>query len=421
MVAASNAAKSARLFGGVPSRSFATFRVGPGDVYDGRLPPALRLDVPAVGEHRLTGVRRTRARRAYWLAQLGGWFAYALVHYLSYMPALAPGEYLEYLGYSGLVATEVLYIPLGIAASTVLGLLYGRLLARQTPWFAIALGAVFGCAVLGMGFFLGYRVLLLWFDLLAPGEAFLRWPTAARSVLAFTFALLAWSGAWFGVVLWQASQASQLLAQEAKLQMLAYQLNPHFLFNALNSLRAMIDEDRVRARRMVTELAEFLRYTLVHRPLEHTTLAEEIEAIENYLAIEKIRFEDRLAAAIEIDRAVAGAGVPAFLLHPLVENALRHGSGGSPGRPLHVRVGARTEADRLVLEVWNSGTLRPASVDGHGGALVPSDGHPAGGTRIGLANVRARLDALFPGQHRFTLAEVGGGVLARIELPLART
>jgi LytS/YehU family sensor histidine kinase len=172
---------------------------------------------------------------------------------------------------------------------------------------------------------------------------------------------------------------------------------------------------------MVTELAEFLRYALVHRPLEHTTLAEELEVIESYLAIEKIRFEDRLAVAFEIDRAVAGAPVPAFLLHPLVENALRHGNGGGLKQPLHVRLGARAEADRLVLEVWNSGTLRRASVEGHGGALVPSDGGPTAGTGIGLANVRARLDALFPGQHRFTLTEVGGGVLARVELPLART
>jgi two-component system, LytTR family, sensor kinase len=376
---------------------------------------ALRL------EHRPTGVRLTRARRAYWLAQLGGWLAYALVHYLSYLPALAPGEYLEYLGYLGLLATEMLYIPPGIAASTVLGAVYSRLVAGRTPWFAVVLVAVFGCAVLGTGFFLVYRALLLWFDLLAPGEPFLRWPAAARSLLGFTFALLTWTGVWFGVVFWQASQASQLRAQEAKLQMLAYQLNPHFLFNALNSLRAMIGEDRARARRMVTELAEFLRYALVHRPLEYTTLAEELQAIESYLAIEKIRFEDRLAVAFEIDRTLAGARVPAFLLHPLVENALRHGNGGRPGHPLHVRLGSRAEADRLVLEVWNSGTLKPESLDGHRGALVASDVDRTAGTGIGLANVRARLEALFPGRHRFTLTEVGGGVLARIELPLTRT
>lgn len=360
-------------------------------------------------------------RRAYWMAQLGGWLAYAMVHYLSYLPALAPGEYLEYLGYGGLLATELLYIPPGIAASTLLGTIYGRLLARRTPWPAVALVAVIGCFVLGMGFFLAYRVLLQTFDLLSPGEPFMSWPAAARPVLGFTFALVAWSGVWFGVVFWQASQASQLLTQEARLQMLAYQLNPHFLFNALNSLRAMIDEDRARARRMVTELAEFLRYALVHRPLEHTTLAEELRAIESYLAIEKIRFEDRLVVAFEVDGAVAAAGVPAFLLHPLVENALRHGNGGSPTHPLNLRVGARAESDRLVLEVWNSGTLKPPSVDGRRGALVASDGDPATGTGIGLANVRARLDALFPRQHRFSLTEVAGGVLARVELPLART
>lgn len=367
-------------------------------------------------KRRLTGVRR-----AYWLAQLGGWLVYALVHYLSYLPALAPGEYLEHLGYLGLLATEMLYIPPGIAASTALGVVYGRLLARRPPWFAVALVAIFGCAVMGTGFFLVYRALVLWFELVPAGESFLVWPSAARSVLAFTFALMAWTGVWFGMVLWQASQASQLLVQEAKLQMLAYQLNPHFLFNALTSLRAMIGEDRARARRMVTELAEFLRYALVHRPLERTRLAEELEVIESYLAIEKIRFEDRLVVEFEIDRAVADAPVPAFLLHPLVENALRHGEGGQPGHPLHVRLGARTEADRLVIEVWNSGTLRGASLDGHGGAFVPSDNGPTAGSGIGLTNVRARLDALFPGQHRFTLTEVGGGVLARIELPSPRT
>ena len=346
---------------------------------------------------------------------------YAVVHYLSYLPALAPGEYLEYLGYRGLLATEALYIPLGIAASSMLGLVYRRLLARRRSWIATALVALLGCAVAGTGFFLAYRALLLWFGFLAPGEPFLSWPASAGSLLGFIFALAAWTGVWFSVVFWQASQGSQLLAQEAKLRMLAYQLNPHFLFNALNSLRAMIGEDTARARRMVTELAEFLRYALLHRPLEHTTLARELEVIESYLAIEQVRFEDRLRVTYDIDGSVVDAAVPAFLLHPLVENALRHGRGGSPERPLHLRLGARAEADRLVLDVWNSGMLGRASANGHGGAFLPPGGSSAPGTGVGLANVRGRLDALFPGQHRFTLAEQDGGVRARIELPLVAT
>lgn len=368
----------------------------------------------------MDGARRPAgSRRAYWLAQFGGWLAYALVHYLSYLPALAPGAYLEYLGYWGLLATELLYIPPGVAASTALGMLYGHLLARRMSWAAVVLAAFAACVVMGAGFFLVYRALVLGFGLLAPGETFLQWPNAMRALLAFTFALIAWTGVWFGVVFWQRSQASQLLAQEAKLQMLAYQLNPHFLFNALNSLRAMISEDPARARIMVTELAEFLRYALMHRPLDHTPLSDELEVIESYLAIEKIRFEDRLSVTFDVDRAAVEAPVPAFLLHPLVENALRHGNGGQPGHPLQVRVAARTEAGRLVLEVWNSGALVP-SVNGRGGALVASDdGRPAG-AGIGLANVRARLETLYPGQYRFTLAEGSGGVLARVEMPLAR-
>jgi signal transduction histidine kinase len=360
------------------------------------------------------------ARRSYWLAQLGGWLAYSLVHYLSYLPALTPGGYLEYLGYGGLAATELLYVPLGIAASSLLGAIYGRLLARRTSWLTIILVVVLGCALLGLAFFIGYRILLQAFGLLSPGEPFVSWPAAARSMLAFTFALLAWSGAWFGVVFRQRAQASQLLMQEARLEMLAYQLNPHFLFNALNSLRAMIDEDSVRARRMVTELSEFLRQALVHRPLDLTTVADEVGAIESYLAIERIRFEDRLAVTTDVDRAIEDAKVPAFLLQPVVENALRHGRGGSVADPLRVRLGAHAAAGRLVLEVWNSGALGPAAADERIGALVPAPEGTTAGTGIGLANVRARLKALFPGQHRFTLLEIDGGVLARIELPFIR-
>lgn len=343
------------------------------------------------------------------------------MHYLAYLPALAPGEYLEYLGYAGLIATEALYIPLGIAASTVLGLAYGRLLERRTPWLATAFVALLGCAAAGTAFFLAYRALLLWLGLLAPDEPLFSWPAAARAVLAFSFALMAWSGAWFSVVFWRASQESRLLAQDARLRMLAYQLNPHFLFNALNSLRAMIGEDAARARRMVTELAEFLRYALLHRPLEHTTLAKELEVIESYLSIEQVRFEDRLAVTFDVDRTVVEAPVPAFLLHPLVENALRHGSGGSPEEPLQLHLSARAEADRLVIDVWNSGRLGRAAASAHGGAFLPSAADSTAGAGVGLANVRGRLDALFPGQHRFTLTELDGGVRARVELPLTST
>ena len=142
--------------------------------------------------------------------------------------------------------------------------------------------------------------------------------------------------------------------------------------------------------------------------------------MESYLSIERIRFEDRLAVEIDVDPSVSDVEVPAFLLHPLVENALRYGDGGTQERPLRLRLGARTQGGQLVLEVWNSGSLRSQSTRGHAGALVASEGDRVAGTGIGLSNVRSRLAALLPGRHRFTLAEADGGVLARIDLPLPR-
>ncbi len=154
-----------------------------------------------------------------------------------------------------------------------------------------------------------------------------------RSILEFVFAFLVWSAAYFGVLVWRRSQErereateARRLAQEAQLQMLAYQLNPHFLFNALTSIRAMIDEDRARARQMVTQLAAFLRHALVERALETTTLAAELDALRGYLAIEQIRFEERLAIETHVDPAAESCAIPAFLIHPLLENAIKHGA-----------------------------------------------------------------------------------------------
>ena len=100
--------------------------------------------------------------------------------------------------------------------------------------------------------------------------------------------------------------------------MLRYQLNPHFLFNALNSLRALVDEDEKNARQMVTELSEFLRYSLISKDLNNVPLKKEIEAIRNYLAIEKKRYEEKLEVVINIDPSTESCYLPSFLIHPVV-------------------------------------------------------------------------------------------------------
>jgi LytS/YehU family sensor histidine kinase len=203
-------------------------------------------------------------------------------------------------------------------------------------------------------------------------------------------------------------------ARDAQLRMLAYQLNPHFLFNTLNSIRALINEDRQRARDMVTALSGYLRYALVDRPLHVALLEEEVDAVRGYLAIEQVRFEERLDARMDIEPAALRCEVPAFLLNPLVENAVKHGAAGTAEAPLVVRVEARlVEPDRLLLMVENTGVWKGR------GKTAPAageddDGVPGG---VGLANVRARLRALHPGDHRVGMEHGCGRVRVLVELP----
>jgi LytS/YehU family sensor histidine kinase len=201
-------------------------------------------------------------------------------------------------------------------------------------------------------------------------------------------------------------------ARDAQLRMLAYQLNPHFLFNTLNSIRALVNEDPRRAREMVTELSGYLRYALVERPLHVALLEEEVASVRGYLSIEQVRFEERLDARMEIEPAALRCEVPAFLLNPLVENAVKHGAAGTAGEPLVLRVEARlVQPDRLRLVVENAGRwANGRTPDERAGG----NGLPSG---LGLANVRARLEALHPGEHRIHIEEADGRVSVVVELP----
>ena len=159
---------------------------------------------------------------------------------------------------------------------------------------------------------------------------------------------------------WQRERENSLqatiLAEKAQLEMLRYQLNPHFLFNALNSIRASVDEDKQRAKQMITQLSEFLRHSLLSGETKEIPLREEFEAVQNYLAIEKIRFEEKLEVEFDVEEKAKDFKVPCFLLNPLVENAIKHGLQTSP-KPLKIKVSAKTDDQKLLLEVANSGNL----------------------------------------------------------------
>lgn len=195
-------------------------------------------------------------------------------------------------------------------------------------------------------------------------------------------------------------------AAEAQISLLRSQLNPHFLFNALNSVVALIGEDRRKAQTMVRDIATLLRTSLATDGAREVTVQEELDFVGLYLKCEQVRFEERLRVEFDIESGIERLKVPPMLLHPLVENAVKHGMGSANG-PLAIRVAARRSATQLSFTVTNTGSLQRPS----GAFLPPSHG-------IGLRNVRERLAQLFPERHSIELGEVEGKVVARIELPV---
>ena len=193
---------------------------------------------------------------------------------------------------------------------------------------------------------------------------------------------------------------------EAKLDALRAQLRPHFLFNTFNAVLPYIDTEPGRAKRMILQLAELLRASLKSEPGQLVTVDEELAILEQYMSIERTRFGDRVHFSVDVDAAVRSARVPSFLLQPLVENAIKHGTKGFAG-PVAIEVSVRPENERLALRVRDNGRGLP---DGR---------EPVAAAGIGISNVRRRLEALYPRRHRFSVHNLEtGGCEAVIEIPL---
>jgi two-component sensor histidine kinase len=222
-----------------------------------------------------------------------------------------------------------------------------------------------------------------------------------------------WSTLYFAIKYWRdwdaekrRAQKAVSLAHRAQLQMLRYQVNPHFLFNALNSVRALIDEDKKNAKSMITELSEFLRYSLVTRDHTEVTVLHELDAIRHYLSIEKKRFEDKLDVTFEIDEPAQECQILSFLIHPFVENAVKYGMKTSP-MPLRIRIHASVSDGQLRIVISNSGSWLNAATEME---------RKSNGTGTGLENVRARLENAYPNEYRLETKEHDGWVQAILEI-----
>ena len=201
-------------------------------------------------------------------------------------------------------------------------------------------------------------------------------------------------------------QMSRLKAEltQAQLQALTMQLQPHFLFNALNSISALLHKDVKAADKMLARLGDFLRLTLKNSDEQTVTLKEELEFLRCYLEIEQVRRQDRLEVRYEVEPETLAAQVPNLLLQPIIENALIHGVGQSLGQ-VQVIISARCETGKLYLNIKDNGD----------GLQSNGDGYEEG---FGIANTRARLKSAYGSNHRFDLKrEPGGWTAAVFELP----
>lgn len=197
--------------------------------------------------------------------------------------------------------------------------------------------------------------------------------------------------------------AALIAAREAELRALHYQVNPHFLYNALNAIATLILDGRNgQAEAMVLKLSQFFRASLTRDPLSEVRLADEVAQQRLYLELEEQRFPDCLRVVVDVPEDLAAAEVPSLILQPLVENAVKHGV-HAPGRETRIEIAARSEHGALVLQVSDNGP----------------GGSGAAGTGVGIANVRKRLNARFGAAAR---VEAGPhpdrGYVATITLPL---
>lgn len=360
-------------------------------------------------------VRALRAKeRLYLICQLGGWGAF-LGMQLYFSKAFSE-EVRDGRNKLTEASAYVMVILLGFILTHYARPLMTRWGWKQMGWRALVPRVLLMAATLSLlwdfvGFGYTYGVLRM------PWPSKLGWGVV---LLAFWFQgsvlLVGWQSIYFfyhSLDRVQRMQIEQLRmaanVKEAELRALKSQVNPHFLFNSLNSLRALIDEDAPRAREAVTRLANILRYSLQSGQVETVLLKDELQAVEDYLALEQIRHEERLHVRWEVADEARLQPIPPMLLQTLVENAVKYGISTRREGGL-VTISARIENDILNIRVSNPGEL--ASPANQASAKAGSS------TGVGLRNASERIKLLYGDQATLQLlAEPAGCVTAEVSLP----
>lgn len=342
-------------------------------------------------------------QRFYWVLNVGGWTGYVVAAYIGALAHEKPDVYILIIGATALM---------GFLLTFPMRAVFHRLWSRSPLQIAIgALGVCYTMALIWV-----FAENQLYWELIKRGWRPDHWLGHFGGVMGSFYILMCWAGLYFGIKYYQQlqRQTEQTLkataaAHQAQLTMLRYQLNPHFLFNTLNAISTLIlDQQNETANLAVTRLSDFLRYSLDNDPMKRVTLGQELEALDLYLEIEKVRFGERLEIVREVDDAAKTALVPSLILQPLIENAIKYAvspreEGGA------VRIAAKVHGGKLLITIADDGP-------GLGNGGTNTDCKSSG---VGLRNTRERLLQLYGAEQALTLApNHPSGLIITINLPL---
>lgn len=339
----------------------------------------------------------TRTRPIYWICQTVGWGLYGLIN-TAFIAVFAP--------FSGsLILANFLVCAAGVLIT------HGfRRIVHRMNWRGLAFGPLMLRIVPAS------LIMAILLELSCHVSAVIL-PDSGRRPFDLTFSLMRdfnftvvfflWCLIYFGVQYFQNFRKSEIeklrlaaALKDAELLTLKTQMNPHFLFNALNSIRALTIQDPAKAQEAVTRLANILRYTLQSGGKETVTLEEEMAMVRDYLELETVRFEERLDWQASVAPETRLVLVPAMMIQTLVENAIKHGIAQLP-RGGRIRIETSFQNGDAAIRITNSGGLR----------------NEPNGTGLGIANVRQRLNLLYGTRSSFTLSASGDEVTAEVKIP----
>ncbi|PBQ34716.1 histidine kinase [Sphingobacteriaceae bacterium] len=333
----------------------------------------------------------------YWYCQIFGWSFYIIVNSvffgLSYQSSFK--EYLIYF----------LMLPIGIAISHF----YRNFIIRQKI-LELRISLQLICIVLfslvkAVIFFLIFSTLFVLFGLLDSWPDFL---SISTSITDFTVVFSLWNIIYFGFQYFQNYKRAEInslrylaASRESELNSLKAQLNPHFIFNCMNSIRALIDENPTNAKTAVTQLSNILRNTLLMDKSKEIFLKDEIALVKDYLNLEQIRYEERLNYTFKIEENISSAFIPPFIIQSQVENAIKHGISRLPGGG-QILIEAFKEEQKLKIQVSNSGKIN---------SETPLTG-------VGFKNSILRLELLYGSAGKISIHEANDLVVVEITIPL---